>query len=356
MDTKDRRPVRTVLLWLGVAALLAMSFFVGAAITGRTASVSSSSQSVDEATRLGAPDVASESKAGYDMAQSPPAASGDAQVTESAGTEAISAPAASGDSLVITNASMSLRVEEIDAALREVRTAASANGAEITDLSVYAGDETPVPQPLVGETGASYDAPASANVTLRVPAASLKKLQDDISEIGTVLSQSITASDVTEEHIDLSARLKNLKAEEVRLRSFLEQTNKVSELLQVERELARVRGEIEAIQAQVDYLERQAARATLVVSLTEPGPVVRPSGDDWGFGAAITRGVQTAVALLTTILTGLIAIAPLALLALGVWLVVRAIRRRRHRASPDERVAADEQADATPDSGDDESA
>ncbi len=150
-----------------------------------------------------------------------------------------------------------------------------------------------------------------------------------------MLSQSVTASDVTEQYIDLSARLKNLKAEEVRLRSFLNQTDKVSELLQVERELARVRGEIESTQAQVDYLERQAARATLVVSLSEPGPVVRPQGDDWGFSAAITRGVQAAVALLTTLVTGLIAIAPLVLLGVAIWLIVRAIRKRRHSQEPD---------------------
>ena len=150
-----------------------------------------------------------------------------------------------------------------------------------------------------------------------------------------MLSQSVSASDVTEQYVDLSARLKNLKAEEVRLRTFLNQTDKVSELLQVERELARVRGEIESTQAQVDYLERQAAKATLVISLSEPGPVVRPQGDDWGFTAAITRGVQAAATLLTTLVSGLIALAPLALLGMAIWLVVRTIRKRRHSREAD---------------------
>jgi hypothetical protein len=152
---------------------------------------------------------------------------------------------------------------------------------------------------------------------------------------------------VTQEHIDLSARLKNLRAQEARLRTFFNEATKVSELLAIENELARVRGEIEAMQAQLDYLDRQVARATLTVTLTEPGPVVRPSSGDWGFLDAITRGVQGAARVLTTLITVLIALAPVIVLALLAWLVFRAAKRRREGRTKHEaaETVADEHRD-----------
>jgi hypothetical protein len=180
----------------------------------------------------------------------------------------------------------------------------------------------------------SVPSPASATATLRVPAADLEALIADVSELGVVVTQTGSASDVTEQYIDLAARMKNLKAEEARLRSFFDRAEKVSELLAVETELARVRGDIEALQAQIDYLERQVAKATLTVSMSESGPIVRPESGDWGFVEAITLGIQAAARVLTTLITGLIAIAPLLLLAgLVVW-IVRAVRKRRGKGTP----------------------
>jgi len=320
--------------FVGVAALIVVTYVVGAVLAGSLSSVSTSSGAIDGSAPLEQPQAAVESKAGSAVEQSLPSAAGSADALGERDVAAVATPAPS-EALVISNAAMSLRVEEMDAALAKVRAAASANGADVTELSVYAGEEVPSPQPLVEGGAGSYDAPATASITLRVAADKLRALEDDISKVGKVLSQSVSASDVTEEYVDLSARLKNLKAEEVRLRTFLNRTDKVSELLQVERELARVRGEIESTQAQVDYLERQAAKATLVISLSEPGPVVRPQGDDWGFTAAITRGIQAAAALLTTLVSGLIALAPLGLLGVAIWLVVRAIRKRRHTREAD---------------------
>ena len=93
-------------------------------------------------------------------------------------------------------------------------------------------------------------------------------------------------SDVTQQHVDLEARLKNLQAEEVRLRRFLDKATKVSEMLVIQRELSRVRGEIESMQAQIAYLDRQTAMATLSLALSAPGALVQPTGGTWGFSAA----------------------------------------------------------------------
>ena len=166
-------------------------------------------------------------------------------------------------------------------------------------------------------------------VTVRVPAADLDAFVADVSQLGTVVYQSESTDDVTQEHIDLTARLENLRAQEARLRELVAAATNVEEMLAVEKELWRIRGEIESLDAQVQYLERQAARATVTVELTEKQPVVRPGGSSWGFVEAITNGIQGAVGVLTSTVTFLIASSPLWLTGLLVFFLVRRARRRR---------------------------
>ena len=241
-------------------------------------------------------------------------------------------PAPDADRLVIMSASMAIRVDDVDKGVASVRRIAAAAGASISNLTVFAGEPGPSPVPLAGDVAVSQTSgPASAQITLRVPAAKLSAVERDCAELGMVLTQSSAEDDVTQQHLDLSARLKNLRAEEVRLRSFLNDATKVSEMLEVERELSRVRGEIESMQAQVTYLERQAAMATLSISLTEPGPVVSPGTGGWGLTDAVTDGIRTAAAFIRAGITVVIALVPVLLLLGAIGMVWRFVSRRRRR-------------------------
>ena len=264
--------------------------------------------------------------------------SDEVKASDAAAAEQGSTPS---DSKIIRTGSIDVRVDDVDESVTSVRAVARQFDAEISDLTIQSGN--PDVRPLQGDSSTGYSGPATAYVTLRVAAEKLELLQREMAKLGTVTAQTSSANDVTEQYVDLSARMKNLKAEEARLRSFFGRTDKVSDLLDVERELARVRGEIEAMQAQIDYLDRQSARATLAVTLTEPGPIVGPGDDDWGFRDAVTRGVQGAVAVLTTLITGAIALAPIALAGALVWAVVMLIRRRR--ATTRENSAIDDEQD-----------
>jgi predicted nuclease with TOPRIM domain len=91
-----------------------------------------------------------------------------------------------------------------------------------------------------------------------------------VSEIGTygkVLDERTTSEDVTERYIDLKARLNNLQMEEQSLVELLAKTKTVDEILRVEQELARVRGEVESLQGQINYLDRNVAMSLITVSL-----------------------------------------------------------------------------------------
>jgi len=259
------------------------------------------------------------------------------------------------DSLVITTAGVSLEIKNLDATVSAIRDIATKYDATIANLTMSAGGSSGGVEPLYATAGdVAAPTPGSATVTLKVPASKLAAAEKEIAGLGTVKAQTSSQDDVTQQHVDMAARLKNLQAEEARLRSFFNKAKRVSEMLSIEQELARVRGEIESMQAQITYLERQAARATLTVTLSEPGALVSPAVGGWGFSQAVRDGVRAAAGVITTLITLLIAVSPVLVLALVLWFVIRALVRsqRKHRAAapavapePDMTADADEEQD-----------
>lgn len=332
------------ILLAGLALVLAISLGYTAAMQSGRGSL----YSTDMEGYGGAPQIAADSSIARGSA-----AKG-APVASAPSPEALTANAASTEApMIVTTASMAVRVTDVSATVKRVRNIATANGAEISDLVVSGGDGGN-PRPLDELTAEQQNMPnpGSADITLRVPADKLPLVEDQVAKLGRVLNQSSSQNDVTQQHIDLTARLKNLQAEEERLRGFLGKATKVSEMLDVERELSRIRGDIESMQAQVDYLERQAAKSTLVISLSEPPAVTNPGSGGWGFDTALRNGILATAALARTLVTVAIPLAAIALPLFAIWLVVRAIRRRRGiSAAQGGQAEADRQDDSEGDQG-----
>ncbi len=264
------------------------------------------------------------------------------------------APPANVDRLVIRTTTMRVEVDSVDDSIDKIRAAAAKHGGSITAMVVGTDESGPIYRyDQEGVSGPAYDgAPLSGFVTVRVPVAKFAAFSKETLALGKVLRQQETGDDVTQQHVDLEARLGNLKAEEKRLREFFSAAKKVREMLDIERELARVRGEIEAMQAQVDHLERQAAMATITIELVEPKPVVRPQGTDWGVAAAFTRSVRAFVGTMNAMIVLLGAVLPLALVLVAIFIPARIlVRRRRVRrlesdGSHEDQVPADDAVDA----------
>ncbi|MDO8880719.1 MAG: DUF4349 domain-containing protein [Coriobacteriia bacterium] len=255
------------------------------------------------------------------------------------------------DRLIIRSKTVRLEVESTTDAVDEIRVLARANDAIITGLQVATDTEGPIYRYDAQGYSVGDGIGLRGWVTVRVPAASFEAFVEKVAELGTVKYQAEDAEDVTQQHVDLSARLENLRAEEARLREFFDAATKVEEMLSIERELARVRGDIESLDAQVTYLERQAAMATVTIELTEPQPIVRPDGDTWGFSEAITSGIRGAANVVTFGIALLIATAPLWLIALIAFFIIRAIIRRRHRVQTPPSETGSAADDVTRDSG-----
>lgn len=157
-------------------------------------------------------------------------------------------------------ANASLEVAQVKPALRSLRELAARVGGVVTSERVDAA------------SGAG-----SAELTLRVPSRAAAGVFQELEKLGKVVEQTVTARDVGKEYFDANLRLTSLEAALRRYEEILAQATKVDDLLRIEQEIARVRGEIEEIKGNLRWLKDRAARATLHLTLRERAPVVADS-------------------------------------------------------------------------------
>jgi len=190
----------------------------------------------------------------------------------------------------------------------------------------------------VGEL--NVNAPAGAGrtltATLRVPADEFDAVLGELKTLGHVEQESQAGADVTRLYVDLGARLSNARNTEQRLIDVLrERTGKVADILAVEQEIARVRGEIESMEAEKKSMENRVAFATLQLKLSEEYKaqleVAPPSGGTRLHNAAVEgyqRAVQTALALVLALLSAGPTVLLLLLIVFALYCLSRALWRR----------------------------
>ncbi|HEY9736269.1 MAG TPA: DUF4349 domain-containing protein, partial [Trichocoleus sp.] len=103
------------------------------------------------------------------------------------------------------------------------------------------------------------NAPREASLTLRVPQQNLDRALEELRQLGDIQQQSISADDVSDQLVDLEARLRNLRQSEAALLKIMDRSGKIPEVLEVSRELSTVRDSIERLDAQKQQLKRQVA-------------------------------------------------------------------------------------------------
>ena len=154
---------------------------------------------------------------------------------------------------VISQASLTVEVEDVGTAITQLRVFVESVGGFIEHVSTSDG-----PQPGRG------------SATIRVPAEQFNHTIDRIEAFGEVLGQSLGQTDVTGDAIDLAARLRSERSAEASLLKLLDRAVSVSDVLTVERELGRVRANVERLQGQLDFIERSVALATITVTFALP--------------------------------------------------------------------------------------
>lgn len=218
---------------------------------------------------------------------------------------------------IIYSGDMTLEVDDVDKVVSQVGRMTRTAGGWIS-ASMVSG---------------SGEARPETRLTLRIPASRFSSLHDSLAALGDLVYESIGSQDVGREFVDLQARLANLKREEDVVATLFRREGKIADVLQVERELSRIRGEIEQTQGQLRYLQDQVAFSTLAVRLTPKRPALERRVAGWNLGYHVLRAWHALVGMARLItyalIYGAIVIVPLALVAVLAFRGIQAVRRRR---------------------------
>ncbi|HYC31028.1 MAG TPA: DUF4349 domain-containing protein [Gemmatimonadales bacterium] len=218
--------------------------------------------------------------------------------------------------MIIRTGTAGLEVELLDPGLSEIRRLVARLGGYVANVSMQGGNEQV----------------RQATLELKVPADRFDELTGGLEPLGRVEFVNVAAEDVGEEFVDLTARASNARRLESRLLELLgTRTGRLQDVLSVERELARVREEIERIDGRLRYLKTRAAMSTLSVQLHEPFPIV---GDHPGRNVVL-EALRQAWRNFVGVLAGSIALLGYAVpVGLLVWGAVGAGRRWRRAPAP----------------------
>ena len=238
---------------------------------------------------------------------------------EQAAGEDSSAPQPISDnrSMIITG-ELYMTVEDPIAAAREATTIVQNTGGRIDARHETAADE--------------YDG-GSAWLTLRIPAAELETVVQDLGELGDVDDYNTNSVDVSHEVTDLEAQISTLRASTARIEALLDQASDISDIIDLETELANRQGRLEGLEARQRGLDDQVSMSTIELSLTTE-PIVEVKDDPNSFWDGLVAGWNGLVSFGSGALVVLGVLLPwlavLAIIAFAIILIVRASSKRKH--------------------------
>lgn len=214
--------------------------------------------------------------------------------------------------MLIRTGDASIEVDSLELAVAAVRRLASQAGGWVANTSFTGG----------------RNQMREATLQLRIPSARFDDAQRGLDAIGTVEWMNVTAQDVGEEYVDLTARMTNSRRLEARLIELLaRRTGKLEDVLAVERELARVREEIERSEGRLRFLRTRVSTSTLAVRVHEPAPVIAGTGSLGVLGESFRQAWRNFVSAIAALIASSGVLIPLLAVGVAGWFVVRKLRR-----------------------------
>lgn len=211
-------------------------------------------------------------------------------------------------SMLIRTGNAMIEVDSLEIAVAEVRLLATRLGGYVANTSMQTGSEEL----------------RSASLELKIPAARFDEAISGLRPLGKVEAVNVSTADVGEEFVDVTARVENAKRLEDRLITLLAtRTGKLEDVLQVERELARVREEIERYEGRLRFLRTRAAVSTLVVVVHEPRPIVGRYEGATPIADAFRAMWRNLVGFVAGLIAALGWLIPIALILAGAWWILR---------------------------------
>ncbi len=193
--------------------------------------------------------------------------------------------AEAADRKIIRNADITIEVPSTVEAQHQVTSIAeSHDGFVVTSEAKQRESNDPAQRTL------------EIKLVVRVPSNQFGRAFDEIKKLaGNTPAEQVTSQDVTEDFIDLEARIKTQKALEVQFLEIMRQANKIADALEVQRQIAEVRTEIEKLEGRKRFLENRSSLSTINVNIQTPKPIITVT--QTGFGHSLREAVSDSISL-----------------------------------------------------------
>jgi len=205
---------------------------------------------------------------------------------------------ATAERMIVRDADLELAFDNVAEAAEQVEDVVESHGGRVQSTRVTGDGNS-----------------ARGTVVARVPSASFGAAVDDIKGLARrVESEETSSDDVTDEYVDLDAQVRNLQVTEAQLQTIMERASSISDVLNVQRELTKVRDEIERFQGRMQLLSQTAAESLITVALF-PASIERPIVDDsWSFARTLRfaiRGLLEALQVVVNVGTWVVVLSPI---------------------------------------------
>jgi hypothetical protein len=231
------------------------------------------------------------------------------------GAEAADIKAVSAERKVIYTAEINLEIKDFGKAQKEFEAKAAAYGGYIVESSASA-----------------YEKQRSGTMTFRIPQEHFSAfISDAENAAGRVANRHVSGQDVTEEYVDLEARLRSKRAVETRLLSFMEEAQKTEDLLKISSDLSAVQEQIEQLLGRIKYLQNQTSYATVTIFMEESPHVMAQS--ELNIWQKVEKQLAVNINLLLSFMSGLVVVLVgnlpiLFMMGIILTLVWMAVKRR----------------------------
>lgn len=211
---------------------------------------------------------------------------------------------------VVRTGSLTIRTADVEKAAADLRALATANGGFVTSEQISVTDG---------------DGAASSRVVISVPSDSLTSAMDQAAKVGQLVRRGVTAKDVTEQVVDVQARIATLRESIERIRLLMNKAGSIADVAKVESELTQRQSELEALLATRNALANQVEMAPITVTLIRPGEV-DSQNPLWTGLTGGWAALQNSISALLTVIGGLLPFAAVA--GLIAWPIVRRFRKQ----------------------------
>lgn len=227
------------------------------------------------------------------------------------------APTEQADRMVVQDTSVSMLVKDVAVTLKGIEKQAVEAGGYMVNKSL-----------------SKPEGAANGFISLRVPIEKRETTLDVIRALGVkVVSENVKGHDVTDQYVDLEGRITSLNRTKVKMEAIMDQATKVSDLVDVQRQLTNIEQQIDSYKGQQKYLE-QTAKLTLISVNMSTDELSLPYAPDkaWRPEAVFKSAVRSMVGTLRgvgSLVIWLVVYAPIWALAIGVILLFKKIIARK---------------------------